>query len=435
VSYSLRIHFLALGAMALAMASPALAQSADGLRPSLDGEEDPAPVPLEKPKITQLAADPVVVEEVPRRRRPAPTDPYAPTGLDLGAFRLFPAIETGVSLSSNPANRAANAKADAGIYLKPSIRLESDWVRHQFNLNAKGDGRAYLSGSSADAQTLDLDTKLRLDVLRSTTLEFDTAYGLESAGNAGDAGNSGLDHTVSDFAALTHRMGRLEARARAGLKLKLFGDTAGADNSDLDYAEPEVSLRASYDLAPAFKPFVETGYRPRAYLKTRDRNGARRGSDAVFAGLGAALDLDPVWSADAAVNYLIRDYHDAALGATGSLSARASVTWTPTGLSTVTLAAASDLADGTSANVSGARNFTLSLDASHALRENVTLTANAGFEAESGDETYTAGLGALYRLTPWLALTTGYDVTRFDSAAAGADYTEHRATAGVEFRR
>ena len=438
--YFLRISLLALPVLAFALAHEAFGQSAEGLRPTLAGEEqDVEPVVPARPRVTRLEAGTAVGEEAPVRRRRAAVDPYAPSGIDAGAFRLFPVLETGVALSSNPALNTTNTKADAGIYFRPSIKLQSDWVRHQLDFDVNGDFIAFLSESSADAQSLDADVTLRLDVLRSTTLDIDLAYALDSSADPGDIGESGFDQTVSDFATLTRRMGKLAVRARTGARLSTSGETEGTDNSDLDFVEPELALRASYDLTPTLTPFIEAGYRPRIFLETRDRNGIKRSSQGAFAGGGLNFNLAPFWTADAAVNYLIRDFDDPALSNAGDLTARASVTWRPSDLTTFTLAGSSALSDSTSSNVSGSRTTTVDFDISHDLRENITLNASAGIEAEktgSGtDFTFTTGADGIYRLTPWLALTAAYDFLAFDSPGGLDDYTEHRVTAGIELRR
>ncbi len=62
----------------------------------------------------------------------------------------------------------------------------------------------------------------------------------------------------------------------------LFSDTTSVgltqDNSDLDYYEPSLSLRASFGDGEVMRPFVEAGYSPRIHAQTVDRNGIRRDS-------------------------------------------------------------------------------------------------------------------------------------------------------------
>ena len=433
--FGLSLRWIAVAAVASAMAAPAFAQSA------ADGQDAiVVATPVPKPKVTRLEAN-APVEEVtlPARRRARVADADAPTGIDAGAFRLFPVLETGVVFSSNPAQRTDGDKADAGIYLRPSLKLESDWVRHQLDVSASADLDYFAAQSSADAQSADVSAKLRLDVLRSTTLDLETAYAIDIARDTGDAGSSGFDHDLSQSAALTHRMGKLEARGRAAVRLKTFGETAGTDNSSLDYIEPEVSLRASYDLTPVLKPFAEAGYRPRLYLDRRSAGGLERSSQGVFAGAGWTLDLAPFWSAEASGSYLVRDFDNPGLKTSGSFSARGSVTWRPTDLTTVSLAASTALSDGSGTSTDGDRATTVDLNVSHDVRDNITLKANAGLAADktqSGtDLTFSLGADTIYRLSPWLALTAAYDFLAFDSAIPNADYTDHSLMVGVELRR
>jgi hypothetical protein len=437
---NLRNRWIVSPALAFAMAAPALGQSADGLRPALEDVpaiEDEAPAP----EATRLeAGEPAAPEEAPARRRREDTDPYAPQGLPAGAFRLFPVLETGAAFSTNPALAESGADSDLGIFLRPSLKLQSQWSRHQLDVNASGDLIYFLSDTSADAQSAAASSKLRLDVLRSTTLDLDASYTMDPSNDPGDPGKSGFDNDYSLFASLAYKPGRIETRVKAGARLKTFGDISGADNSDLDYAEPELSLRATYDLAPAFKPYAEAGYRPRAYFDKRDRNGIERSSQGAFVGAGFAFDLAPFWEGNLGGNYLLRDFDDASLDTSGAFGANASIVWRPTDLWEVTLAGGTSLSDSSSDDVEGSQTHTADLDISYDIRENVTLNASAGIEIDdlaggADDFTFFNGADAIYRATPWLAFTASYDYLVFDGAGAGDDYDEHRVTAGIELRR
>ena len=51
--------------------------------------------------------------------------------------------------ASNVANAASNAQSDVGLYLRPSLRFESNWVRHSWEGQASGDFMAYLENGRA----------------------------------------------------------------------------------------------------------------------------------------------------------------------------------------------------------------------------------------------------------------------------------------------
>ncbi len=83
---------------------------------------------------TVPALKPIIVAEpeqqvVPRKKRIV-VDPYAPTGINIGAIRLFPTLEIGTEASSNVTQSNSNPKFDFGLKLKPSISFATDWSRH-----------------------------------------------------------------------------------------------------------------------------------------------------------------------------------------------------------------------------------------------------------------------------------------------------------------
>jgi hypothetical protein len=289
----------------------------------------------------------------------------------------------------------------------------------------------------------------RIDVRRTTFIDLDANYDVELTGASDSevpdaAVGDRVEHELGGFAALNHEFGRLTLRGRGGARLKIFEDvelSGGGveDNADRNYVEPEASLRVTYETSPAFKPFAEVAYRPRFHLETPDRNGLDRDSQGVQLRLGAQFDSSPIWSGELAMAYTVRDYDDAALGTIGALGIIGNVVWRPTELTRITAIANSSIDETVSTTSSGTRVYEARLEAEHDLRDNISLTAAAGFELDvrdgPNDITYDAGLGLIYRFNPWLAWTAGYDFTRFESESPGSDYIEHRITTGIEIRR
>lgn len=461
---------------AVAAAERGHAQTADGLR--LPGEDptesdfeaqqaetevDTGPVSRPRPKPARPVAAPPTTLEIapppePDEEPPPPpppaaaeaTEPYAPQGIPLGGLRLFPVLEGGVALSDNAGRENDRRKTDLGLRLKPAFRLESDWVRHSFAAGGDGDFIYYVSEPDFDSKTAHADATLRLDMRRTTTLDFNAAYDLDqdSAGTR-EVPDSAIgfrtDHDISLSAGITHRAGRLETRLRAGADIAIFEDVdlAGGgkeDNSDRNYVEPNVALRVGYETTAAIRPFIEVAYRPRFHDDKYDRNGLRRDSDGITAKLGAAFDLDTIWSGEAAIVYAMRNYDDPALRTVDAVGVSGSVTWRPTRLTTVTFDAATTIDESSSTTEGGTRNYDFRADASHELRENVTLQSGVGInydDSRTGADDFTlrTNAGFVYRFNPWVAWTAGYEFIYFDSEAPSSDYHENRIATGIEIRR
>ena len=61
---------------------------------------------------------------------PHDLDPFAPLGIRLGSFLLFPELDFGADLTNNVLDTKFDTKTDWGPEIKPRVRLDSDWGRH-----------------------------------------------------------------------------------------------------------------------------------------------------------------------------------------------------------------------------------------------------------------------------------------------------------------
>lgn len=427
------------------MASAALAQSTLPLRPAAD---DAASTGDDWQTVTAVNTLPVA-EAVARRKRTSAADAYAPVGIGSGSLRLYPTLTVGGIATSNLGRKASHREAGAGLALKPALRIESDWVRHSYTSDTRGDFAFYAANSDLDSRDFSTAHDLRLDVRRGTTLDVAARYalsqsGLEDSNVPETAVGYQTEHTFATSAAISHDFGPVQGRLKTGATWRRFGDVklsggGSQDNGDRDYVEPSLTLRASYSDPPVFKPFAEVGYAPRYHRQKEDRNGLRRDSKGYTAALGVAIDEGPIWTGEAALTYLHRDYADPALDSNGAFGINGNLTWSPAELTRIVASAETSIGESTSATSSGSRDWSLNIEASQALRDNVDLSAAAGIEFSKSDGgtdvTYDAGLALSWKMNPALAWTAAYDVVWLKAADGSRDYTEHRVTAGVTLSR
>jgi hypothetical protein len=441
------------GAKALALASAvlmfgtaqlAMAQSADDdLRLETDAAaEDPAvAVPQPIP----------IGDDVPERPRRAVTaeDPYAAPGLRSGAFLLFPAIETSAVVASNPRNATSGANADIGITVRPSLRLESNWVRHSLTADASLEAEQFIENADIKSLAGDVGGEFRLDIRRTTTATFGLNYAATSTGLESDelpttATGNRLDQVLDANAAVTHDFGGLEGRLRLGVSRNLFGDvelTGGGEenNSDRDYTELSIAARAALRTGGLLEPFLEAAYEPRIHDRQQDRNGLKRDSQGLRLSLGVTVNDDPVWTGDVAATLALRDYSDKSLDTVLAPGFAANLTWRPTDLTQFEFNAGASLSETVAADVSAQQNWSFGVTAAHALRDNVSLRAGASllFERAGGetDVTSVGSVGVDWTLNPFVVLSAGYEGTFFTGAGAGDDYADHRLLTSIILRR
>jgi hypothetical protein len=462
-----RLRFIYCGiAAAFILSGEVQAQDSVALRTSLDAPQpDPGTIDAtdqpEAPAPLMLAAKPTTLEvnplvepppPLPRKRgAEAEEDPYAALGIEAGGLTLFPVFRAGAVFSDNPGTVETDRKGDFGVRLRPSLRITSDWIRHELSVEGSGDLIYYNNETENDSKEAAALARLRLDVLRSTTLTLEANYTLaDENGSDSEVPDTAIgnrtDQSLGSGASLTHRFGRLATTLRAGADVQYYGDVelAGGGeerNADREYVEPEALLRVAYETSPAFKPFVEAAYTPRFHFEDRDRNGFDRNSDGYRVAVGVGFDPSPLWSGELALTYQWRDYDDSRLETLDTFGVAGIVTWRPTELTTLDLTLGTGLEETAVDGSSGARTYDARLGISHDLRDYLTLRGSAGLSYEDfqgADETelqLRSNAGVLWRMNRWLAWTFDYDFIYNDNNQPGLDYYENRITAGIEVRR
>ena len=445
---SLRLLSVCLVAGVCGSATPVRSETVDLLRPAIVDEEaqtESVKAPAVVPSLTITTQEEQVAIKAPRQV----TDPYAAQGVKLGGMTLYPSLEAGTLYTSNVAKASTGAHSDIGLRLRPSLRFESDWVRHSWTGNASGDFIAYLKNKDLDSTQANVSSKFRLDIRHATRAEFEASYALAQLGAENSevpdtAIGNRTDHTLRASVAIIHDFGGLEGRVKLGIERQIYEDVALSgggteDNSDRNNYTPSATLRLSYTDPPALKPFVEFTYEPRFHDEKLDRNGLRRDSQGLAASMGVALDRDPIWSGEAALVYALRDYEDPALATIDAIGINGNLTWKPTDLTSVLITLVTTLNESSSATSSGTKTWSGHVDITHELRENVRLLGGLGLaldEVSSGtDKTIMSNLGVEWQLNPNLEWTASYDGTWFRAALSSDNYNDQRLMTGIVLRR
>ncbi len=429
--------------LAVMASTPALGQEATADGNILYGD-DVAAVPVQP-----IVMPPLPEDEPPRRIVRRRTDPYQNHSFDDGAFQLRPSLEIGAVASNNVNLSATGQRSDIGLHLKPTLAFQSEWSRHDWHGSVSADLVHYLSNAAADSATGSAETALRLDIRHTTYADFAATASVTST-SAGSqevptsATGSRQDWNVGTSAGISHDFGPLQSQLKLGVIRQAYGNVALSgggteNNADRNYIEPSVALRNTWG-APAalLKPYVELTYNPRLHDQAVDRNGQRRNSQGFGASVGMALNDGPIWTGDVSANFIARSYDDPALRTAMALGLNGSLTWSPTPLWNIVASSGVGLAESELANVSATPSWTIGLNASYQMRDNVTLRSGGNATLSNNvsgvDTTWVASAGAEWQLNPYLSLSGTLQSTWFNAAVASGNYTEQRATVGVVLR-
>jgi hypothetical protein len=380
--------------------------------------------------------EPVRNETVTNRRRPQ----YDAVGIRRGSFFIYPAFAIQGEVDSNIFATATNQKADFITMLMPEIAIRSNWKRHQLNIGARGEIAFYKSFPREDYTDGVGLINGRYDISGNTYVfagaEF--SYQHEDRGSPDDAG--GKFPTKFWVAELTlggqHTFGRFTVRLSNRMRLLDYQDVPAAggailNQDDRDRREWEGTLRLSYRLNPRLSVF---GQMVGDYIRYNDRfddTGLQRDNKGFAAEGGVTIEITGKLIGEIFAGYTRRTYRDSTLSAVSGPTGGASLTWTPTGLTTVTATLVRTIEESTQTGASSyfSTNFRLSVD--HELRRNVLLNGYGSYQFDDYqgiarfDRWIRAGVGATFLVNRNLNMFGGYEFTRAISNFQGEGFFRH----------
>ena len=207
-----------------------------------------------------------------------------------------------------------------------------------------------------------------------------------------------------------------------------------------DYNDYGVKLRASYRLSEAVSPWVEFAYDVRLYDGETDALGYQRNSSGYAGKAGVTLDFSKVLTGEASFGYGERIYQDPRLERAAAPLVDASLIWSPTALTTVTLKAASALNETVLAGASADLNRTFSIDIAHSFTRAVTLGFTGTYAidqyigAATRDATTTLAARAEYHLNRNVVLKASASHQIFSSNQSGSNYVNDVFMLGVRLQ-
>ncbi len=368
---------------------------------------------------------------------PLTRDPLETKGMRVGAFTLRPSLEVDGVYSDNVNQTEANHVSAFGLRVAPSLRLRSNWVRHELNVTANGEFITWDNGGGKDA-TLSADARLRVDVRRTTQVVAEASYGLGEE----DTTTKRLQHDLLLKGTLAHELGRVRVELSAGAGRTFYTAplSGGSSGSDDDYTVPEVSLRISKQSGSILRPYLELGADMRIHDRKRDDAGLERDSRGAYLEAGIGFSPSAIWSGYLGVRAVVRDYEDPSLQSVLGAGLVGELMWRPTRLTEVRLQSSFDIDETTDAGVSGVRKYKLTLTPRHALRRNVIVKGTLGLEysdyvgSTDHELVLTGGMEIAWRFWRDHELVAAYSVERQWSTLADGDYLENRIMLGLRFR-
>ena len=217
-------------------------------------------------------------------------------------------------------------------------------------------------------------------------------------------------------------------------------DGSVSSNDDRNFNQFGGVGRASYELTPAVKPFVEVEGDTRVHDLALDRSGYARDSSGGFVTGGTSFEFTRLLTGEISIGYTARDYVDPRLNRLEGLLTAASLTWTATPLTTAKFFSTTAVAETTVPGASGVLTRTYTVEVDHDFRRWLTAIGKFTYGTLDyqgygrNDKIYTVEGDVIYKMTRnlWLKGTLRRDI--LDSNIVGASSASTVVMLGVRLQ-
>ena len=396
-------------------------------------------------------AETVTVATVPALWRPIQDQkPFDPLGIQVGAFNFRPAMEYSRGYDTNPPRLGLPPISGSWFNLyAPEFQMASNWGRHELTGYLRGSYMAFDTAHRVDRPNIDGKLNGRIDVTTLTRMLLEGRFILStdvpgSPNIQADLAHLPIFTTVGGSVGIGQTFNRLEVTAKTGVdrtqyQKSVFIDGETESNNDRNFDQYNASLRASYELSPAWRPFAEVAANRRVHPVTVDRSGLERDSAGYVAKAGATLNLATV-TGEFAVGYLNQMYL-APLPNAGGYLVEGSVLWAPTALTTAKLFASTTVAESPLFLTSAVLTRQLGVEINHSFRRWLIATTRfvVAHDIYSGDirkdDRYAVSAALSYLFTRELALKGEYRYEWERANIRGSNYVASVWLLGLRLQR
>ncbi len=372
---------------------------------------------------------------------------YDALGVRTGAFLTRPALSVQEKWDDNIYRRPLAEESDFITVVQPEIVTRSDWNLHEVQFAASGTFGRHTDNSDEDYSDYSAGFGGRYDITYETYLTGAVQYDHLHEDRSSPDDVNGDEPTAYDRT--TAKIGFRRGLARVKLDINgtfrsfSFDDSERGgtviDNSGRDRKQYRGDVRLAYEYKPGYEIFVRAARDVRRYDETDITD---RSSEGYETRAGASIAISGKTKGEIYGGYMEQDF-EGAFEDIGAASYGGSLLWNVTGLTTLYADVNREILDTNSAVSSGYIRTLGTVGIDHALRRNIILGAEAGYNeddfigasagtGERQDETWRAGLSAEYRPFRGGTMEVGYDYTERDSNLPSAVFTNNRLMAGIK---
>lgn len=367
----------------------------------------------------------------------------APLGIRAGSFVISPELSLSETFDDNIFATDDGTVSDFITKISPVLNIKSDWNRHELKFNTGGDFGFFADNDRENFQDYFAKVSGRFDIVRDTYLTSNLSFNHDHEDRGSPDTNAATESEPTEYDTYKARLGgshtwnRLKLDTDGGVTMLRFDDVklfsgAERDKSFRDRNVYDIKARATYELLPTVKPFVEYQHNWRAYQS--DTSASLRDSNGFVANVGTTLDLGGVVVGDIYAGVIHQSYSNSAFDDLTAANLGASLTWNPTQLTSVNLSLSRTVEETTlSETSSGYVASGGSVRVDHELTRSISLHASAGYFFNDYDsinreeDVFDAGVGASYALNRNFSVEADYSYKHRDVNISGQDYSRNKA--------
>jgi hypothetical protein len=372
------------------------------------------------------------------RERPHPE--YEAAGLRVGAFMVYPRLETTVEGNDNIFATKNNKVSDTVLRFVPSVSINSNWNRHSLSAFGRATVSRNADTKSEDTEQYDVGVNGRLDVQRFLNvtggLEYQRLAEPRTSQNAPDQSDDPIKYNIGKArAGVEKSFNRVKLAARGefarydyrnGLTTPtVFNPSGVVRQDDRDRDVSALTLRSDYAISPDTAVFVQGTLNKRDYNDPSTVVTASRDSDGYELLAGANFEVTRLIRGDAGVGYLSQNYDDPRFDDIKGFGARVNLEWFPDELTTVTGTLERVVEDSVQFGAGGFLSSAATVQVDHELLRNVILSGTFAYAddqfkgVDRTDKRWLAGVNGTYLMNRYVGLSLGY--TYLDQSSSGAN--------------
>ena len=383
-----------------------------------------------------------------------PRNDYTPLGVQVGDFTINPVASEGFGYDSN-VNGLRSGPGSALLNTQASINVQSDWARDSLGGFLSVTNHHYISEDSQDR------TDWTASILGSYDIGDDKLSGAYTHLNLNETAQDvgavltetpipfTIDDVLLDYAVSDH--GRFTFTPQVDYTAYRFSSNV-VDGINQNYRDRDVvqgGITTRYELSSLRDLVLVVRGTHISYtgevagIPDRNSNGA-----AVLVGID--YSAAGVFRYRALVGYQVRQYESAQYSNIAEPIIEASLTWTPSLVTTLTASVRRDIQDAANDTIGGFTYTAGRVDVDHEYRRNILLnlhgqiqrvedasqvTGLPSFLQSGGSETlYNGGVGATFLLNRLLRVSATFDYNTQHADVRAASFSESIGLITVTFK-